>query len=463
MFALTGSYIDHYQLTTAQVYFLRKKSEDKAIFDYFFRKIPFNGGYAIFAGLDNLLNAIEKFHFNEIDEKYFKELKYHSNFIDYLKNFRFNGTIYSVLEGEIVFPFCPLVIIEANLIEAQLIETILLNILNFQTLIATKASRIRKVAGNCQLFDCGLRRSQGLGGYHASRASIIGGFDSTSNVSIGRDYRVPVFGTMTHSFVQSYKKESDAFRDFFSIWPKSCLFLLDTYNTLYSGIPNTITVAKEIEKTGQRLMGVRLDSGDLFYLGKKVRYALNIAGLNYIKIAVSNQLNEYVIKDLLDKKIPIDIFGVGTDLVIGYPDAALDGVYKLSFLNHNPSIKYSDDIYKKNFPYKKQVYRILDEDGCFLGADVISLSEEHKISIMHHPFNNKKSLFIEKYDQEPLLYKVMEKGKRLFSSKELIDISKYSSKRLEFLPDKYKCFFRPSVYKVGLSDILKKKFNKILD
>ena len=232
-----------------------------------------------------MLDIVEKLRFSEEDLEYLTHHDFEPEFLAYLKDFRFSGSIRSMSEGEIVFPTAPVLQVEANLIEAQLIETLLLNTLNFQTLIATKASRIRMVAGDKMLLDFGLRRAQGTGGYYASRAAVIGGFDGSSNVITGRDYHFPISGTMAHSFIQSYDDELTAFRDFAQIRPKNCVLLVDTYDTLKSGLPNAITVAKEMEEQGHQLLAIRLDSGDLAYLAKRSRKMLDDAGLQYIKIA----------------------------------------------------------------------------------------------------------------------------------------------------------------------------------
>ncbi|HHT0594314.1 TPA: nicotinate phosphoribosyltransferase [Legionella anisa] len=462
MFDFTGSYTDQYQLSMAQVYFLKGQKNNTAVFDYFFRKLPFGSGYAIFAGLTDLLEILENYHFNERDIHFLQSKGMHPEFLDYLKNFRFNGTVYALSEGDIVFPTCPAVTVEANMIEAQLIETILLNLLNFQTLIATKASRIRYVAGDCKLIDFGLRRAQGPGGYYASRAAIVGGFDATSNVCAGRDYDIPISGTMAHSFIQSYDSELAAFRDFAEIWPDNCTLLVDTYSTLESGIPNAIRVGKEMEQRGHRLQAIRLDSGDLEDLAKKTRRMLDEAGLEYVKIVASNQLDEARIKTLRDQKAPIDIFGVGTNLIVGAPDGALDGVYKLAFANEKPRLKLSESKTKITLPYKKQVFRLLRKNT-FLGFDVVGLMNETNLDEVYSPFETEKLLSLDHDQQEPLLQKVMENGKRLIPAKTLKQIVEYSRKRLSQLPEEYKRFEKPSSYQVGLSKQLKIKRNELIN
>ncbi len=447
----------------AQAYFLKGQKEHCAIFDYFFRKLPFGGGYAIFAGLEDLLAILADYRFDKTDLEYLEAEGFHADFLNYLKNFQFKGCIYSAREGEVIFPTCPILSVEANIIEAQLIETILLNILNFQTLIATKASRIHEVAAGRSLIDFGLRRAQGPAGYYASRAAMVGGFDATSNVRAGRDYNIPISGTMAHSFVQSHDDELSAFRAFAESWPEHCVLLVDTYNTLACGVPNAIKIGKEMEKQGHRLKGIRIDSGDLAYLSKKARNLLDQAGLDYVEISVSNQLDEFVIKSLLEQKSPIDTFGVGTNLVIGVPDAALDGVYKLAFANSKPRIKISDTIKKISLPHKKQIYRILENGGNFWGADVISLFEETKLDHMYHPFEPSKSISLENYNKESLLEKVMEKGRPLAPAKTLTEISQYCQKRLRSLPIEYKRIINPHLYKVGLSERLFNERNQLIE
>ena len=461
MFQFTATYTDLYQLSMAQVYF-NKNQNQQAVFDYFFRKLPFNGGYAIFAGLEEIISIIEELRFSERDIAYLKEHDFEPEFLAYLKDFRFRGTINAMQEGEIVFPTAPVLQVEANLIEAQIIETILLNTLNFQTLIATKASRIRNVAGDKTLLDFGLRRAQGPGGYYASRAAMVGGFDGSSNVITGRDYGFPISGTMAHAFVQSYDDELTAFRDFAENRPKNCVLLVDTYDTLKSGMPNAITVAKEMEARGQKLLAIRLDSGDLAYLAKRCRIMLDQAGLDYVKIAASNQLDEYVIQSLQNQNAPIDVYGIGTNLVIGKPNGALDGVYKLSFANGKPRIKISESISKVTLPHKKQVYRILTEDNVLIGADAIALSQEAHISVMHHPVEPFKNLNIDDLKQQAMLQPVMQQGKRVYPEKTVQEIAAFSKKQLAALPDEFKRFDNPHIYKVGISDQLKDERDRLI-
>lgn len=463
MINYTATYTDKYQLSMAQVYFLKGHRDTKAIFDYFFRKLPFNGGYAIFAGLEDLLAELENLRFDSQDIAFLKELGYHPDFLKYLKEFRFSGNIYSSAEGDLVFPVRPILQVDAGIIEAQIIETLLLNMLNFQTLIATKASRMRQAAEGRNLVDFGLRRAQGPGGYYASRAAYIGGFDATSNVVAGRDYGIPVSGTMAHSYIQSYDDELTAFIHFSEVNPADCVLVLDTYETIKSGLPNAITVAKMMEEKGQRLKGIRLDSGDLAYLSKESRKRLDNAGLNYVKIAVSNQLDEYIIKSLIEQQAPIDSFGVGTNLVTGHPDSALDGVYKLSFAGGKPRIKLSENVSKITLPHQKQVYRIVDNEDKFIGADAITMADERELTVMHHPMYPLKSLSLLNMSKQPLLVKVMENGLRLNHPQTLSQIARYSRQRLEKLPVEYKRFDNPHIYKVGISTRLQTARDRLIN
>ena len=458
----SATYTDQYQLAMAQVYFKKGHKKHDSIFEYYFRKLPFEGGYAIFSGLEDFLKIITQLKFSDSDLEFLKTKGFEDDFLKYLKDFRFKGKIYAVPEGDVVFPTRPILQVEANIIEAQIIETILLNLLNFQTLVATKASRMRLVAGDATLLDFGLRRAQATGGYYASRAAIIGGFNGTSNVVAGKDFGISVSGTMAHSFIQSYDDELTAFRDFAEGRPKNCVLLVDTYNTLKSGVPNAIKVAKEMEKRGEKLLAIRLDSGDLSYFAKQSRKMLDEAGLEYVKIAASNQLDEYVIKSLLEQQAPIDIFGVGTNLVTGDPDGALDGVYKLAFSNGKARIKLSESIFKVTLPHKKQVFRMKDEQGKCIGADAIGLYHENNIAEMFHPFEPYKSMKLENFHQEPLLEKVMENGEILIDKRSLEEIAEYSITRLSELPIEYKRFNNPHIYKIGISETLREERDKLI-
>lgn len=453
---LTGTYTDLYQLAMGQAYYLNNYHTKQVTFDYFFRKIPFGGGYAIFAGLADLLNQLETLQFTEDDIKYLKDQGFDKSYLTVLKNFKFSGSIYGPQEGEVIFQTEPILRVEGNILEAQLIETFLLNTLNFQSLIATKAARIRFAAPDKIISEFGLRRAQGIGGLYASRASIIGGADSTSNVAAAKNYGLKASGTMAHSYVQMFDDELDAFRSFAYANPKNCILLVDTYNTLNSGLPNAIKVAKEMEKKDQRLYAIRLDSGDLSYLARKSRQLLDDAGLQYVKIAASNQLDEYVARSLIHQKAPIDILGVGTNLAIGKPDAALDGVYKLVTADDIPRIKVSENLQKTTLPEKKQVHRLLQIDGTFYGADAIAEVTEGKPNIMTAPFDPHKSMNITDVSSEPLLNPLMKNGKIIHVQNNIEEIKRYSAERMALLPPEYKRFENPHVYKIGISPAIKK-------
>ena len=449
----SGLYTDRYELAMAQAYFKYGRHEDEACFDYFFRKQPYAGGYVVFCGLGELLPIIENFHFSKDEIDWLFNEGIDKTFLEWLENFRFKGSIRSMQEGEIVFPLEPLLVVEGSLAEVQLIETLLLNYLNFQSLIATKAARMRSVAGDCHLSEFGLRRAQGLGGISASRAAVAGGFDSTSNVYAAKMYDIKAVGTMAHSFIQSEENELAAFRKFAEAHPENCTLLVDTYDTLKSGIPNAIIVALEMKQKGLALQAVRLDSGDLAYLSKKSRVMLDDAGFDKVQIVVSNQLDEYLIKSLLDQNAPIDVFGVGTSLATGQPDAALDGVYKLSEVNGEPKIKLSENIQKVTLPGVKQVYRYKDESDHFI-ADAIGLAQNEVPQRMIHPYDSEKSMMLDPAMATPMLNQVMAIGRSLLNKYEPKDVAAYSKMRLQLLPEEHKRFNNPHIYKVGVSEPL---------
>ncbi|MEA2041208.1 MAG: nicotinate phosphoribosyltransferase [Bacteroidota bacterium] len=462
MNTFTATYTDQYQLAMSEVYFLNGKKDEKAVYDYFFRKTPFKGSYALFAGLETLLDVLEKFEFTPEDIKFLKNQGFNPKFLEYLKSFQFNGTIFSTREGDLVFPTAPVLTVEANIIEAQIIESMLLNILNFQTLIATKASRIRHVAGNKKLIDFGLRRAQSTGAYHASRAAFIGGFDATSNVKAGMDFNIPVSGTMAHAFIQAHDNELDAFRHFAQHHPNDCVLLVDTYDTLRIGLPNAIKVAKEMEKHGNRLTGIRLDSGDLAYLSKEARKMLDNAGLGYVKIAASNQLDEHLIKSLCEQGAKIDVYGVGTGLITGQPDAALDGVFKLAHFRGKDRIKLSNSTTKITLPGKKHVFRTFDTDGNFFGVDIVCMSNEKMVNKIVHPHDSLKSMETKHLKTEPVLYKVIENGKRIQKKKSTVEIAKFAKNQLMKLTKEYKRLQYSHLYKVGISDQLNTERNNLI-
>jgi nicotinate phosphoribosyltransferase len=458
-----ASFTDYYELTMAQGYYLSGMHQKNAGFDYFFRKVPFEGGYVIFAGLKELIDTIKHFKFSEEELEYLERENFSGEFIDYIKNFEFKGNIYSVKEGEIVFPNEPIARVEGNLLETQLIETLLLNILNFQSLIATKACRIKFAAGeNSTVLDFGLRRAQGLAGIHATRAAIIGGFDGTSNVYSAQRFNITAGGTMAHSWIQAFDSEIEAFRTYSKHFPDSSHLLVDTYDTIGSGLPNAIKVAQELRDKGHELKGIRLDSGDLAYFSKQARAMLDNAGFENVKIAASNQLDERVIASLRSQGAPIDIFGVGTRLVTGDKTPALDGVYKLSSVANEPTLKVSENIEKITLPGKKKIYRYLNEDGTFWG-DAILLNSETVLERMHHPtFPAKKSnLNHRKY--EDLLDPVINNGEIVSEMPPVEKIVEYKKKRFALLNPEYKRFDNPHIYKVGISTRLMETRDNLLN
>jgi nicotinate phosphoribosyltransferase len=449
----SGIYTDYYQLTMAQGYFLTGRSNATSCFDYFFRENPFHGGYVLFAGLTDVLEMIEGFSFSDGIIEYLRANGFKNEFLRYLRSFKFMGSITSVREGEVVFPLEPLLRVEGTLIEAQIVETLLLNILNFESLIATKASRVKAAAGGRRVVDFGLRRAQGLGGIHATKAAVIGGIDATSNVYAAFHNGIEVSGTQAHSWVQSFNDELTAFRKYAEVYPDRCILLVDTYNTLRSGVPNAITVAKELEQRGHRLIAIRLDSGDLAYLSKHARNMLDQAGLSYVKITVSNQLDEYVIRSLLeDQGAPIDMFGVGTRLITGQPAAALDGVYKLSMCDREPRLKFSENYTKLTLPGIKGIHRFLNEDGLF-SADGVTLDGEQPPESIFHPFFPDQRSTLKNCTSEALMQKVMEGGKTIHKSS-LQESARYAQERLSHLADEHKRFEFPHIYRVGISQKL---------
>ncbi len=326
-----------------------------------------------------------------------------------------------------------------------------------------KHFRIKLVAGGNIFSDFGLRRAQGFGAIYASRAACIGGAVSTSNVLAGKLYNIPVSGTIAHSWIQSFDNELDAFRAYAKVNRDNVILLVDTYNTLKSGVPNAIKVAQELKNDNGKLKAIRLDSGDLAYLSKKARQMLDEAGLKEVKIIASNQLNEHVVKSLLqDQKAPIDIFGIGTELVTGKPDAALDGVYKLAEINHQPKMKLSENIEKTTLPGNKQVHRFFDDAGNF-NIDGIFCTDEkiQELNPIYHPVHPEKNSIIRSSNSEPLLQPVMVRGEIKKTSKSIKEIHDYLLKRVALLPEEHKRFISPHIYRVGVSKKLMGKRDEL--
>ncbi|MGC9366564.1 MAG: nicotinate phosphoribosyltransferase [bacterium] len=453
----SGLYTDFYELTMAQGYFLSGMKDKSAVFDLFYRSNPFQGGYAIFAGLEDAVKALFDFSYSSQDIEFLKSYGFDEKFLDYLKNFKFSGDLWSFREGDVVFPNQTLLRVDSNIIEAQLLESILLNIINFQTLIATKTNRIVWAAQGRPVVDFGLRRAQDKASIAGAKAAFIGGVAGTSNTYAAKKFNIPAMGTHAHSWVQCFSNELEAFTKYSDIYPDNSTLLVDTYDTLDSGVPNAIEVAKQMEKNGHKLKAIRLDSGDLAYFSKKARKMLNDAGLDYVKITASNQLDEYLIKSLLEQDSPIDFFGVGTKLICSYDQPALDGVYKMAEFDQQPSLKFSENEEKINNPGKKQVVRYKDEQGYFF-MDGIILDEqvEDQIDNLRHPSISHKHTKIDlnKMKPEKLMTKIIDKGKMMYSFPNLEEVRDFSKKRFSLLPDEHKRFVNPHLYRVGLSDEL---------
>jgi nicotinate phosphoribosyltransferase len=431
-------FTDFYELTMCASY-CDNKNFEAATFDLFIRRLPENRSYFLFAGLEEALQYLESVKFTEEQLGYLKKLGFKRDFLDYLRSFRFTGEVWAVPEGTVAFPNEPLIRVTAPIIEAQLVETFLLNTVNLQTMIATKASRVVHAAKGKSVIEFGLRREHGIdAGMKVARSSYIAGCQGTSNVLAGQTYDIPVFGTMAHSFIMSYPKEIEAFRAFSKTFPNKSTLLIDTYDDI-SGAEKAAVVAKELEAQGFRLGGVRLDSGDLAQDSIKVRKILDEQGLSYVKIFASGDLDEFKIHELLINGAQIDSFGVGTKMGTSADRPYLDVIYKLcetmaadgSFL---PIMKLSKD--KITLPARKQVYRVKNRIG-FFEKDVIALADE-------------------KVQGEPLLVKVMEKGKLIYPLPPLNAIQANVVKNLSKLPDGYKALVDAPVYPVELSKNLQK-------
>ena len=429
-------FTDLYELTMCASYFDNDKSE-LATFDLFVRRLPENRGYLLFAGLEQVLLYLESIKFNEAQVAYLKKQGFNQEFLDYLLNFRFSGDIWAMPEGTVAFPCEPLIRVTAPMIEAQLIETFLLNTINMQTVIATKASRVVKAAEGKTVVEFGLRREHGIdAGMKVARASYIAGCQGTSNVLAGFSYGIPVFGTMAHSFIMAFEEELEAFRAFAKTFPSKSTLLIDTYNDI-TGAENAAVIGKELEKKGYKLGGVRLDSGDLTETSKKVRRLLDDKGLSYVNIFASGDLDEYKIEELLRKNAKIDAFGVGTRMGTSADKPYVDVIYKLCETQqtngeYSPIMKLSEG--KITLPGRKQVYRFKYEDGNY-AKDVIALADE-------------------KLKAEPLLIKVMENGKITYELPSLNEIRSAAKQNLSNLPEKYKKITNPPTYPVELSETL---------
>lgn len=373
-------FTDLYELTMMYVWFQTGRINDEACFDLFFRTAPFNGQYIVAAGIDDALRFLSVARFSADDIRYIQSLGLFSEeFLTWLAAWRFDGSVYAVLEGTVVFPNEPVLRVSGPLGSCQLVETALLNCINFPSLVATKASRICMIAGWDSVLEFGARRAQGPdGALSASRYAYLGGCVATSNLEAGKMYGIPVKGTHAHSYVMSFPSELDAFREYAQVFPDAALLLIDTYDSLKSGVVHAIIIAKEMEEAGFHLSGVRLDSGDISFLSRKVRELLDSAGLTYVRIVASGDLDEYSILDLKNNHAPVDIFGVGTRLVTGHGTPAISGVYKLAAIRgpdgvFDMRLKVTDEMEKGSLPGFKQVWRSCDESGRMV-SDVIDLA-----------------------------------------------------------------------------------------
>ncbi len=456
--------MDFYELTMSYNYFKQGKGDEIAYFDMFYRNNPDNGGFVIFAGLQQLIEAIKDMRFTDGDIEFLRSLNtFDEEFFDYLKNFKFTGTIYAIPEGTPVFPYEPLITVKAKLIEAQLIETFLLVTVNHQSLIATKTHRVVQEAKGRPIMEFGARRAQGYDGAHyGARAAYIGGAAGSAAVSAGVEFGIPVLGTMAHSFVQSYDSEYEAFESYARTYPDACTLLVDTYDTLKSGVPNAIKVAHEVlEPMGKRLSGIRLDSGDITYLTKKVRKMLDAEGLTDCKITVSNSLDEYLIRSILEQGAPIDSFGVGENMIVSKSSPVFGGVYKLVAIEKNgviePKIKISENTEKITNPGYKKVYRLIEKETHKAIADIISFADEvldpnEDLTIYHQlsPWKN-KTLKGGTYEIAPLQQLIFDEGKCVYPKYSLNQIREYSKEQKNLLWDELFRLEYPHAYYVDLT------------
>ncbi len=456
-FSYSALLTDFYELTMLAGYFEKGMHEDEAVFDLFFRNNPFKGSYAVFAGLETALRYLQELRFTDDDIAYLDALgKFSSEFLEYLRSFRFKCTVVAPPEGTLIFNHEPLLTVEGHLAEAQLVETALLNIVNFQTLIATKAARIQRAAGNGVVVEFGLRRAHGPdGGLSAARGAFVGGVRTTSNVWAGQVFDIAVQGTHAHSWVMAFADELSSFRAYADVFPDSAVLLVDTYDTLKSGVPNAITVAKELREKGHELLGIRLDSGDLAYLSKQARQLLDEAGFPDVKIVASNELNEYVIDSIRSEGGRIDIYGVGTSLVTaaGEGGGHLGGVYKLVRHAGQPKLKITSDIAKATLPDRKRLIRVIQPDGSFLQDVMCRENEDLKIGdTVYDPTNTAHSKKIPKgVTFENLRHTWMENGKIVRELPTLDFCADRCAEQLGKMPTGTLRMHNPHIYKVSIS------------
>ncbi|MBQ5781421.1 MAG: nicotinate phosphoribosyltransferase [Spirochaetaceae bacterium] len=464
---ISALFTDFYELTMAQG-FWKRGMDSPVVFDMFFRRHPFDSGFSVFCGSEDFFTLLENFRFSEDDLNFLRTTGiFEEGFLSYLRDWKFSGDIYAMAEGTIVFPNEPLLRIHGNLIEAQIIEGFLLNTVNFQSLIATKTARVYLASKKGRIMEFGLRRAQGYNGaMSATRAAFIGGAAGTSNTLGGKSLGIPVMGTIAHSWIMSFPSEREAFDAYAEIYPQNSIFLLDTYNTLGSGIQSAIEAGKKLMEKGYNF-GVRLDSGDIQYLSCEVRRKLDEAGCFDAKISVSNDLDEEIIASLIEHGAPIDSWGVGTHMVTGGNDAAFTGVYKLAWRHPTDGdeinvMKISDNPAKTTNPGIKQVYRLFNEDGT-AKADVIAVVDEeiptNEEGTFFHPDGGYRQFSFSPAKVVPLLEKRIEKGKRcvdanLSDHERMIKSRKNMEEQLDLFHQSFKRLLNPHVYKVSLTEKL---------
>ena len=461
---------DLYQINMGYAYFKDGVHERKAYFDVYFRKIPFGGGYAVFAGLEKVVKYLNSFEFTDSDIEYLAGLGYEDSYLQYLKQMKFTGSIRSVREGEIVFGNEPLIRVEAPLIQAQIIETAILNIVNYQILIATKAARIKHLCPNEPCMEFGTRRAHEFdAAVWGARAAIIGGFDSTSNVKAAKLFGIPCSGTHAHSFVQAYEDEKVAFKKYAAAH-KDCYFLVDTYNTLRSGIPTAIEVADEL-KDKINFLGIRLDSGDIAYLSKEARKMLDAAGYPNAKVVASNDLDEATITHLKQEGARIDAWGIGTKLITAYDNPALGAVYKLACLedengNMVDRLKVSENPGKLTIPGIKRVYRIINKENGMAAGDYIALESEdvskEKSIKLFHPTHTYLEKEVENFEARDLHVDVFKDGRQVYAIPSVQESAQYFKENKKTLWNEYLRLLNPEFYPVDLSTKCWENRNNIL-
>ena len=457
--------MDMYELTMSNGIFTSDMRDKITYFDMFFRRVPDNGGYAIMAGLEQLIEYMNNLTFTEEDIEYLRNLNlFGEDFLDYLKNFKFCCDVWAVPEGTVIFPQEPIVTVKGPAMQALMLETMLLLTINHQSLIATKANRIVRAADGRPVMEFGARRAHGYGAaYYGARAAIIGGCTGTSCLLTAKDFGVPASGTMAHSWVQLYKDEYTAFKTYAEKYPDSCLLLVDTYNVLKSGIPNAIKVFDEVLKPlGKRPLGIRIDSGDITYISKKAREMLDKAGYPDCKICVSNSLDEYLIRDMIFQGAKVDTFGVGERLITASSEAVFGGVYKLSAIEENgeiiPKIKISENTAKVTLPGVKIPWRLYDRDTGKAIADVITLGHEKIDSSepyeIFDPVHTWKRKVVTNFVARKLQVKIFENGKQIYENPSVKELAKHRAEQVDSLWDEVKRFENPHTYYIDLSQDL---------